>query len=38
MATLAWVLGERAGSPIASPHSRELTTGVLKMQRVHAGT
>jgi len=36
IATLAWVLGERADSPITSPHSRELTTRVLKMQRVHA--
>ena len=36
MATLAWVLGERADSPITSPHSRELTTRALKMQRVHA--
>jgi len=36
LATLAWVLGERAGSPIASPHSRELTTRVLKVQRVRA--
>jgi hypothetical protein len=36
MATLAWTLGERADSPITSPHSRELTTRALKMQRVHA--
>ena len=36
MATLAWVLGERADPPITSPHSRELTTKTLKMQRVHA--
>jgi hypothetical protein len=36
IATLAWVLGERADSPITSPHSRELTTRVLKMQRVRA--
>jgi hypothetical protein len=36
IATLAWVLGERADSPITSPHSRELTTRVLKRQRVHA--
>jgi len=36
MATLAWVLGERAGSPITSVHSNELTTRALKMERVHA--
>jgi hypothetical protein len=36
MATLAWVLGERAGSPITSVHSHELTTRALKMERVHA--
>ena len=36
LATLAWVLGERADSPITSPHSGELTTRALKMQRVQA--
>ena len=36
MATLAWVLGERAGSPITRTHSRELTTRDLKVERVHA--
>ena len=36
MATLAWVLGERADSPITRAHSRELTTRALKMERVHA--
>ena len=36
IATLAWVLGERAGSPITNAHSPELTTRDLKMQRVHA--
>jgi hypothetical protein len=36
LATLAWVLGERADSPITSTHSRELTTRALKMERVHA--
>jgi len=36
MATLAWVLGERADSPITSVHSHELTTRALKMERVHA--
>jgi hypothetical protein len=36
MATLAWVLGERADSPVARAHSRELTTRILKMERVRA--
>ena len=36
MATLAWILGERAGSPVARAHSRELTTRDLKMERVRA--
>jgi hypothetical protein len=36
MATLAWILGERAESPVTRAHSRELTTRVLKMERVHA--
>jgi len=36
MATLAWILGERAESPVTHAHSRELTTRVLKMERVHA--
>ena len=36
MATLAWVLGERAESPITRARSRELTTRALKMERVHA--
>jgi len=35
-ATLAWVLGERAESPITRTHSRELTTRDLKTERVHA--
>jgi hypothetical protein len=36
MATLAWILGEQAESPVAHAHSRELTTRVLKMERVRA--
>jgi hypothetical protein len=36
MATLAWVLGERAESPVTRAHSRELTTRDLKVERVHA--
>ena len=36
MATLAWVLGERAEAPITRAHSRELTTRDLKVERVHA--
>ena len=36
MATLAWVLGERADSPITRARSGELTTRALKMERVHA--
>ncbi len=35
-ATLAWVLGERAGSLIAHTHPRELTTKDLKTERLHA--
>ena len=34
MATLAWILGERAESPVSHPYSRELTTRDLKMERV----
>jgi hypothetical protein len=37
VATLAWVLGERAETPITRMHPRELTTGDLKRERVHAG-
>ncbi len=36
MATLAWILGERAESPVTRAHARELTTRDLKMERVHA--
>jgi hypothetical protein len=36
MATLAWILGERAGSPVARAHSRQLTTRDLKIERVRA--
>jgi hypothetical protein len=36
MATLAWILRERAESPITRAHSRELTTRDLKVERVHA--
>ena len=36
MATLSWILGERAESPVTRAHSRELTTRDLKVERVHA--
>jgi hypothetical protein len=36
VATLAWILGERAESPVTRAHSGELTTRDLKMERVHA--
>jgi hypothetical protein len=36
IATLTWTLGERADSPVARAHSRELTTRDLKMERVRA--
>jgi hypothetical protein len=36
IATLAWILGERAESPVARAHSRELTTRAIKMERVRA--
>ncbi len=36
MATLAWILGERAESPVTRARARELTTRDLKMERVHA--
>jgi len=36
MTTLAWILGERAESPVIRAHARELTTRDLKMERVHA--
>ena len=34
--TLAWILGERAESPITRGRSRELTTRDLKVERIHA--
>ncbi len=36
LATLAWILGDRAESPVACPHFRELTTRAIKMERVRA--
>jgi hypothetical protein len=36
VATLAWVLGERAETPISRVHPRELTTRDLKVERVRA--
>jgi len=36
IATLAWILGERAESPVSHTYSRELTTRDLKMERVRA--
>jgi hypothetical protein len=36
VAALAWVLSQRAESPITRAHSRELTTRIIKMERVHA--
>jgi hypothetical protein len=35
-ATLAWILGERAESPITCTRQREPTTKVMKTERVHA--
>ena len=35
-ATLAWILGERAESPITHAGQREPTTDVMKTERVHA--
>jgi hypothetical protein len=36
VATLAWVLGERAETPITREHRPEVTTRDLKVERVHA--
>jgi hypothetical protein len=36
VATLSWILGERLDSPITRSPSREVTTRVLKLERVHA--
>ncbi|HUY47587.1 MAG TPA: hypothetical protein VMV92_17940 [Streptosporangiaceae bacterium] len=36
MATLAWVLGERAETPVTRARPRELTARALKSERVHA--
>jgi hypothetical protein len=36
IATLEWILGQRAGGPITSQHPNELTARELKTERLHA--